>query len=271
MALVTCPECGRKNVSDSAVACPDCGFGIREYYTNIKEQQQKEEKEKEYRERAQSVTQSLEDDIKKHQARRAEILAQKEAQEKEKSNSKSQTDQETKYDREQLEKKMIEQNRIEAARKKQEQIIEQLRKKHRDFKILSIVFAICGIASIVQMIVYGFVYMPSLLISIFILFLDFFFYRITNETKNDLEIAEKSFAEYVKVIQQRAAEEEKRKAEEARKRELELMKNVPCPVCGSRNTYRIDTLDRATSVAIFGLASGKIGKQYQCRDCKHMW
>lgn len=31
MALIKCPECGRENVSSSAVACPDCGFGIREY------------------------------------------------------------------------------------------------------------------------------------------------------------------------------------------------------------------------------------------------
>ncbi|MCI9577734.1 MAG: zinc-ribbon domain-containing protein [Oscillibacter sp.] len=27
MALITCPECG-KEISDSAVACPNCGFGI---------------------------------------------------------------------------------------------------------------------------------------------------------------------------------------------------------------------------------------------------
>lgn len=29
--LVKCPECGREKVSDSALACPDCGFNIREY------------------------------------------------------------------------------------------------------------------------------------------------------------------------------------------------------------------------------------------------
>lgn len=28
MALIKCPECGRENVSDSAEACPDCGYGI---------------------------------------------------------------------------------------------------------------------------------------------------------------------------------------------------------------------------------------------------
>ena len=136
MALITCPECGRKNVSDSAVACPDCGFGIREYYTHIQEQQQKEGKEKKDIEHARSVSQSPDDDIKKHQARRAEILAQKEAQEKEKSISESLTDKETfdlekfKYDREQLRKRSIEQNRIEAARKQQALIIKKLKKEY---------------------------------------------------------------------------------------------------------------------------------------------
>ena len=32
MALIKCPECGRERVSDSAVACPSCGFNIREYF-----------------------------------------------------------------------------------------------------------------------------------------------------------------------------------------------------------------------------------------------
>ena len=31
MALIKCPECGRERVSDSALACPECGFGVRDY------------------------------------------------------------------------------------------------------------------------------------------------------------------------------------------------------------------------------------------------
>lgn len=46
MALIKCPECGRENVSDNAEACPNCGFGIREYYQKIKSEQQKEEKQR---------------------------------------------------------------------------------------------------------------------------------------------------------------------------------------------------------------------------------
>lgn len=47
--------------------------------------------------------------------------------------------------------------------------------------------------------------------------------------------------------------------------------SIPCPVCGSKNIVRITTFDRAISVSAVGLASGKIGKQYKCKDCKHMW
>ena len=32
MALITCPECGRENVSDSAKACPGCGFQIYDHF-----------------------------------------------------------------------------------------------------------------------------------------------------------------------------------------------------------------------------------------------
>lgn len=38
MALVKCPECGREKVSDSAIACPDCGFGIKEYFNSTNNQ-----------------------------------------------------------------------------------------------------------------------------------------------------------------------------------------------------------------------------------------
>ena len=46
---------------------------------------------------------------------------------------------------------------------------------------------------------------------------------------------------------------------------------ITCSICGSDNVERITTMDRSFSVAMFGLASGKIGKQYKCKKCKHMW
>ena len=32
MSLIKCPECGKDNVSNSANACPNCGFNIAQYY-----------------------------------------------------------------------------------------------------------------------------------------------------------------------------------------------------------------------------------------------
>lgn len=48
--------------------------------------------------------------------------------------------------------------------------------------------------------------------------------------------------------------------------------NVPkCPTCGSTNVRHISALNRAASVGIFGIFSGKIGKNYECLNCKAKW
>lgn len=48
--------------------------------------------------------------------------------------------------------------------------------------------------------------------------------------------------------------------------------NVPkCPTCGSTNIKRISTANRAVSIGLFGLLSGKIGKNYECKNCKAKW
>ena len=49
-------------------------------------------------------------------------------------------------------------------------------------------------------------------------------------------------------------------------------KPVPkCPTCGSTDVHRISTLNRGASVAMWGLFSGKIGKNYECENCKARW
>jgi len=51
MSLITCPECGKTNVSSTAQSCPDCGFNIKEYVNDLLYE---EEKAKEW-ERAKSA------------------------------------------------------------------------------------------------------------------------------------------------------------------------------------------------------------------------
>ena len=47
MALIKCPECGRENVSDSAEACPNCGYGVRAHFEKIKQEEEEKRKTEE--------------------------------------------------------------------------------------------------------------------------------------------------------------------------------------------------------------------------------
>ncbi|MCR4902245.1 MAG: DUF2225 domain-containing protein [Butyrivibrio sp.] len=40
MALIDCPECGGK-VSDSAEACPNCGYAVKKHFDTLKEEEKK--------------------------------------------------------------------------------------------------------------------------------------------------------------------------------------------------------------------------------------
>lgn len=44
MALIKCPECGRDNVSDTAVSCPGCGYNIKAHMKDKQKQQIQQEK-----------------------------------------------------------------------------------------------------------------------------------------------------------------------------------------------------------------------------------
>lgn len=46
---------------------------------------------------------------------------------------------------------------------------------------------------------------------------------------------------------------------------------VKCPHCGSIDTKKISTTSRVASVAMVGVASSKIGKQYECKNCGYKW
>ena len=70
MALINCPEC-QKEVSDTAVACPHCGFGVSAYIEKEKPAQQKlaQETEKQIKRqqlaKRQEITRTLKNKFKK--------------------------------------------------------------------------------------------------------------------------------------------------------------------------------------------------------------
>lgn len=49
-------------------------------------------------------------------------------------------------------------------------------------------------------------------------------------------------------------------------------KNIPrCPTCGSEKIKKISTTKKVLSVELMGLASGSIGKTFECRKCGYKW
>ena len=45
--------------------------------------------------------------------------------------------------------------------------------------------------------------------------------------------------------------------------------SIECPMCHSKYVRSIGNLERSASVSMLGLASSKIGKQYECTNCHH--
>ena len=85
----------------------------------------------------------------------------------------------------------------------------------------------------------------------------------------------KAFEDYIKeqnnpgILKKEQEQEEKERAiARALSAEYEERHpHVPCPYCHSANTEKISTMSRAVSVSLVGAASGKIGKQWHCKQC----
>ena len=86
---------------------------------------------------------------------------------------------------------------------------------------------------------------------------------------------DKNAEEYRKIKYKEELEESKRRnnAEFTEKFFAERnATNLPkCPSCGSTNISKIGIGERALSVGMFGMLSGKIGKTHKCNNCGNMW
>ena len=59
MSLINCQECGKENVSDTAVSCPNCGYTIKSHFEKINNEERKAKQEP-------SIGNSISDYIKGH-------------------------------------------------------------------------------------------------------------------------------------------------------------------------------------------------------------
>ncbi len=79
--------------------------------------------------------------------------------------------------------------------------------------------------------------------------------------------------EKYETINKAKAEARQKQIEELKKQsEQDKQSNKPqCPTCHSYNVRPISGLNRAGSVFAWGLFSSKIGKTYECLNCKYKW
>ena len=89
-----------------------------------------------------------------------------------------------------------------------------------------------------------------------------------NKKNEDYQLACKDFEMYQKKIVKEQDETLKRQQKEL---EQKIANAIKCPNCGSINTKKITTTSRAISTAMVGMASSKIGKQFECKDCGYKW
>lgn len=226
MAIIKCPECGREKVSDSAEACPDCGYGIKAHFEKIR--QEEEEKRK------------------KEELRKQEEIRRKE------------------------------QERLREEREREQQAeIDAMPTPEKPFPwqvLLGIFFA--GMAIFMFCI-------DSIFLGLFEGFIAFVLIvggysnyqdkkRIYETSLHDMERAKRE-ALALERINQAIADEQNAKIMNAVNPFKEVTNGVKCPMCGKNAGKKISTTNRAVSVAAVGLASGKIGKQYKCSSCGHMW
>ena len=185
MALVTCPECGRENVSDSAESCPDCGYGIKSHFEKVRSEQRKKE--------------------------------------------------------------------IHELKLQNVEMPDAPKKMNAAYGLA--IFGGIGALG-------GFAISPTMGL-LMLAFAFWMCYEGLKQYDKELEKYNLAKSDFEKYKQEVVHQEEQLALNEALK--------PRCPQCNSTNIQKISTTDRAVSVAMVGVASGKIGKQYKCKNCKHMW
>lgn len=240
MALVKCPECGKENISDSAMTCPSCGYGIKEHFERI-------EQEKTFMEQKQKRQENLQ---------------------------------------ESLEYRLKQIDSMPRPYKPSLSSILFQRDNALFFLLGSfgILILLCGVGFVfvgdVTYTIYSLVFGVPACVVAYILGKDIkkdydnamdthknwdsYKERLKHDIKNRYEtdlsnlkeqkfVAQQSTAPYKEVAMPQPSHE------------------LTCPVCGSPRVKKISTMSRAVSIELVGLASSKIGKQYECQKCKHKW
>lgn len=99
----------------------------------------------------------------------------------------------------------------------------------------------------------------------------------TNFIQAMMDLKEKDIIEYqLKLSQFKAQIENNKQTQQQIQQQAKIQKqsevNIPkCPTCGSTNIQKISGLSKAGSVALWGIFSRKVHKQWHCNECGSEW
>lgn len=244
MALIKCPECGRERVSDSALACPECGFEIRSYFEAEKKRAEEDSKVKE--------------------------KAEKELADKKEKISK-------------LGKELsIKLNKLENSKspKKKWESISFVCKMLIGGMLFTFILFFLAIAllnlngefSDIVITIFFAVLLLMLPILITHIIAKTKIKNLTNweddvnrqkeELKKDYEKRVENIMKYGNSLGVDL------KTVENNKTNKHIHK---CPICGSTDIKRLTVVNRFMSIFMFGFASAKVGKQFECGNCEYRW
>lgn len=244
MSLINCPECGTNNVSDSAERCPRCGYSIKEY---LLASQQKEL----YERKRQEAWQSLLPELKQKYKEISELTPPPEP------------------------RKPKIKNNIFSNKGGGLSLISWV-------LIASLLFAILTVSAqstilVILLIIFMAIGIPF---AMYMAYLDYhILLKEYNDKHREWQSQVNDWDNYIKEMQELLVKKYKRYAHniavyETKEPKSETDKNnheVKCPICNSKNIIRISDFDRVLSIYMIGLASSKIGKQYECKSCRHKW
>ena len=256
MALVNCPECGREKVSDTAESCPDCGYNIKAFFEDkaAKEQLLKWQREQE------KAQQKKEEENLKNNEKKISILNI------------------------QRKKKIDEIKEMEMPKKPT--FISNLFKNGVNGG--GAITWIILLTLIISFLIGAFAD-SHLFLLIFVLLLlfgvPFWSYICWLDYKSELNRYNEIVSDFDHYKQEKIKAVENEYDRKINNIKLYGSENEPsrtysyrptvntpkCPTCGSTNIKKIGTVNRAASVYAAGLASSKIGKQFECKNCGYKW
>lgn len=249
MALIKCPECGKESVSDSAISCPECGFAIKTYYERKAVQEQQKQQEIQLEEKAKEEYEKLKDEL----------------------NRKICAVDNMPYPEKPTFKESVFNSKGGGSWLSYASIIALIATPFLAYVSFQGKSAVLTTLFLIVFVLLLVIWTPFWLM---ICYSDYksSMVRFEDATKDwegeKIKKKEQLNTEY----EQYALNMAKYGTRNASTINMPMLNNkLKCPICGSTNVSRISTLNRGVSVATVGLASSKIGKQYECKKCKHKW